>query len=529
MKTQTVSNGARTFLPRAKLHPDPDQPRKDFGDLSELAESLAQRIEQNLIVRPHPKKPGDFLIVDGERRWRAAALKKIERLPVEIRQLTDEEAHRHQLTAGTQRANLSALEAADALLAQFKEAQFKAAGRTNISFDSFAASLGIKRSTAYNRRALAKAPPNIRAALAAGKLDLAIATLVLTVQPAEKQAELLKEITNEKAYDYPFSYRAVQEMIEQDYRVALKDAAFDRKKIYTGAECVPQPCETCAHRTGNMTEAHPELKASPHVCTLPTCFRAKTQAHTAQVLNQAKAEGRETMSAELYAKARHNDYQEAGDKCYQDAKNRTYGELAKKAGVKTLLTVDEDGKAIEVIPRAALAKIKKANNIREQSYGGCSAADAAKAKACQKKEKEFCAIAQQATAVILEKQVGLALSNELWKLVAWGAYRSTDIDVHSFTAKRRGLAAVVNDARTALQKYLRATTDGRELARLTVELLVCAHWQGGGWHEVKWSADFQAACKLAGVNLEKLKPAGKSPGPKSKPARAATRKKGRKK
>jgi ParB family chromosome partitioning protein len=64
-------------LPRSHVHPDPDQPRKEFplDKLKELADSL--RVHKQLvagIVRPYPDRDGHFLIIDCERRWRALAL-----------------------------------------------------------------------------------------------------------------------------------------------------------------------------------------------------------------------------------------------------------------------------------------------------------------------------------------------------------------------------------------------------------------------------------------------------------------------
>ena len=64
-------------LPRDHVHPDPDQPRKEFDwdRLKELAASM-RAVKQLMaaICRPHPELPGHAILVDGERRWRALAL-----------------------------------------------------------------------------------------------------------------------------------------------------------------------------------------------------------------------------------------------------------------------------------------------------------------------------------------------------------------------------------------------------------------------------------------------------------------------
>lgn len=97
-----------------RLVPNPLQPRKDFDPaaLRELADSIRARgIIQPLIVRPTPRD-GYYEIVAGERRWRAAQLAAIHRLPVIIRTLSDEEVLEVAIIENIQRADLNALEEA---------------------------------------------------------------------------------------------------------------------------------------------------------------------------------------------------------------------------------------------------------------------------------------------------------------------------------------------------------------------------------------------------------------------------------
>lgn len=59
-----------TMIPRSKLEPHPDNPRKNLGDLSELSASIAkQGLLQNLTVVPSPDDPGKYRIVIGHRRF----------------------------------------------------------------------------------------------------------------------------------------------------------------------------------------------------------------------------------------------------------------------------------------------------------------------------------------------------------------------------------------------------------------------------------------------------------------------------
>lgn len=101
-------------IPIELIRPNPLQPRKDFDPeaLQELADSLRkQGVLQPLIVRPALTE-GEYEIVAGERRWRAAQLANIHRVPAVIRSLTDQEVLEVAIIENIQRANLNALEEA---------------------------------------------------------------------------------------------------------------------------------------------------------------------------------------------------------------------------------------------------------------------------------------------------------------------------------------------------------------------------------------------------------------------------------
>lgn len=100
-------NGVRE-LPYDQVKPDPDQPRKTFNAeaLKELAESIETHgIIQPLVVKADPN--GGYTIVAGERRWRAAALAKLEVVPVIVRDDLDAFA---QVVENIQRENLTSME-----------------------------------------------------------------------------------------------------------------------------------------------------------------------------------------------------------------------------------------------------------------------------------------------------------------------------------------------------------------------------------------------------------------------------------
>jgi ParB family chromosome partitioning protein len=99
-----------------KIHPDPNQPRKDFEEekLRELADSIgAHGVIQPITLQKHPTLAGEWIIVTGERRWRASKLAGLSEMPAVITTLTPEEVVAVQLIENIQREDLSSLEIAD--------------------------------------------------------------------------------------------------------------------------------------------------------------------------------------------------------------------------------------------------------------------------------------------------------------------------------------------------------------------------------------------------------------------------------
>ena len=104
------------MLDVALLRPHPANPRRDLGDLTELADSIrAHGVRQNLLVVPAPDEPGAYRLVIGHRRTAAARLAEVPRLPAVVdAALTEAEQLELMLLENIQRSDLSAVEEADA-------------------------------------------------------------------------------------------------------------------------------------------------------------------------------------------------------------------------------------------------------------------------------------------------------------------------------------------------------------------------------------------------------------------------------
>lgn len=507
MKTETQ------YALRKDLRPDPNQPRKDFpaAEQEELRENIkANDIQDALIVRADPEKKTKWMIVEGERRWRIAGELKLDRLPIAVREFKDEgEVRNYQRIVGTQRLNLSALEAATAFGAALEAAR---AANPKLSVTDFAAAQGVARAVAYETLALLKVSAPVKAALAAGKLDASKARVFAKVPPAE-HARLLKVATEVDHYDgTTMSVRQLEKVVTREYSRQLNGAPFDPKATYEtkGTEGSPhvkgkaglfQPCAECPARSGNIEG----LEGNPNVCTNVGCFASKVKAHTEAVLAKAHAEGARVVGAEEYARQRYAKFQPADETVYE-AKGKTLGQLAKAAKIAPVVTVNAEGRVVEVFTNEDVAQIRKAAGIKEDDYRSNEKAQFKKRK---KREAAFEAVAKAATAKILDKLVGKTLEPKLWSLLTDAIAQEAGIERTTFVAKRRGLAKTQTEATETLEAWLtsKERTD-RDRQQFIVEILLCASWNGGGWHETKFSDAFQAAAKLAGVKLEKLQPEG---------------------
>jgi ParB family chromosome partitioning protein len=103
------------MVPIEKVHPNPDQPRRTFTpeQLDELSASIKEKgIIQPLIVRDRPGFEGEYEIVAGVRRWRAAQMAQLHSIPVLVREFDDTEVLEVAIIENIQRADLNAVEEA---------------------------------------------------------------------------------------------------------------------------------------------------------------------------------------------------------------------------------------------------------------------------------------------------------------------------------------------------------------------------------------------------------------------------------
>src|SRR6267378_127865 len=159
------------------IEPSPYQPRTRFREeaLDELARSIqASGIIQPLVVRPIGSR---FQLIAGERRWRAAQRAALTKVPVIVRQVSDELALEMTLVENIQREDLNAMEAARAFERLMDEAQ--------LTQEAVAERTGKDRATVANSIRLLKLEPKIQEWIEEGKLTAGHGRALLAVADAQ--------------------------------------------------------------------------------------------------------------------------------------------------------------------------------------------------------------------------------------------------------------------------------------------------------------------------------------------------------
>lgn len=172
-----------------RLTPNEQQPRLQMDDarLQELAQSIrANGIIQPILVR---KAGADFRIIAGERRWRAAQLAGLQKVPVVVRDVADgadKELLELALIENVQRENLNPID--EALAYQ------KLADEHQLTQEQMAAAVGKDRSSIANLMRLLRLPEEVRADLVSGALTMGHARAILGLADAAAQRHAAREV-----------------------------------------------------------------------------------------------------------------------------------------------------------------------------------------------------------------------------------------------------------------------------------------------------------------------------------------------
>lgn len=189
--TVTTDDVSReTLLNINQVEPNPNQPRKRFNEdkLQELADSIkVHGIIQPLVVQ---KEDDRYIIIAGERRWRAARLAGVKEVPVVIRDFTEQELYEVALIENIQRQDLDPIEEANAYSNLIKE--------HHLTQDEVAERVSKSRVTITNSLRLLKLDPRVQQMVIDELLTGGHARALISIENPEEQYNLANRIFDEK-------------------------------------------------------------------------------------------------------------------------------------------------------------------------------------------------------------------------------------------------------------------------------------------------------------------------------------------
>ncbi|MFP5236654.1 MAG: ParB/RepB/Spo0J family partition protein [Acidobacteriota bacterium] len=275
MTTQVFDATEYSNVPLTMLQESPTNPRRHFDKafLKELAESIRSNgLLQPLLVRPRNEH---LEIVFGAQRYRAAQIAESETVPVRIREMTDAQVLEAQLVENLQRRDVHPMEEAEGFRALLNLEEPK------YSIEQIAAKTGKPASFVATRLKLVDLIPAAVEAFYRDEIGVGHALLLARLQPPQQEQALAACHTETYGGNKPkkvlLPVRHLQQWIEQNVMLILKDAPFDRKD----AELVPAAgsCVDCPKRTGHNKLLFAGISDRADACSDPACWSAKLDAH----------------------------------------------------------------------------------------------------------------------------------------------------------------------------------------------------------------------------------------------------------
>ncbi len=406
------------FLDITLIEPSLTNPRKIFneGKLQDLATSIrASGVHQPILVRPLPAarvqetsidpatgKPRKirpaYELVCGERRFRAIHLTPMDHIPALIRDLSDDQVLEIQIIENLQRDDLTELEEAEGYETLMQH--------SGLTADQVGEKIGKSRGYVYGRLKLLDLCQEARISLRDRIIDASRALLVARIPDHKLQIKAMKEIVQGNGYSRdrePMNYRQALDHVQRNYMLKLSDAKFKINCV----DLVPEAggCMSCAKRTGHDPDLFSDVKGAD-ICTDPPCFHKKTEAHTAILVEEARAKGQTVITGREAAELRGNGYADkfvgyrrldnAEDSPTDQPLRKIIGKLMQSEGISPTMIEHprKEGELVACLPNEVALKLLKMAEAQSQTAPKVSKevqqlVDDKKAKAEEKAKAKF--------------------------------------------------------------------------------------------------------------------------------------------
>ena len=269
----SANSSVPQLFPLDRLHESPLNPRQHIPEASieELAASMRQsgfRPWLPIVARLRPDGDGD--IAAGHRRRLAAIRAGLTHVPVLLQEMTDEEFLDILNFDNAGREDVHPLHEAAGWRTWME--------KTGKGVLDIAARIGQSKEYVYQRLKYADLIPEAQAAFLDGKITSSHAILIARLSPDDQRLALRACEPSEWEPDQKVSSRELASWIKKNLHIDLRKALFS----CADAELVPiaGSCIDCPYRVGNAPDFNPSADL-PDVCTRPSCYDAKLEAHLA--------------------------------------------------------------------------------------------------------------------------------------------------------------------------------------------------------------------------------------------------------
>jgi len=335
METKIQSLGVAELM-ESKTNPRGSITNESVKELSNSIKEQGIMIPIVATIIAEPKHGLKYEIVDGHRRFRAAKMLDLQKVPVMVVDWSPEEVKQAQIVANLQRADLHPMDEAKGFQGLIQSTD------PILTFEEAAKKVGKTLHWVTRLMQLNKLTPEIQKAFRGGEIAYEVA-YVLARLPQEIMPKAFKEIKGLSVHE---ASRAIDD-IEEEFMMTLNKAEFDTNSnallVKAGS------CSLCPKRTGNQAAlfSEDERKANGDRCLDRECFSQKTQIHRKAILAQAKKDGKKIV---VYGDKMF--YSASGikldEKNWNDEKERTHRQLLKGLEYETFLKVDTNGKIEEL-------------------------------------------------------------------------------------------------------------------------------------------------------------------------------------
>lgn len=272
-----------TYIPLTEIVPNQNNPRSevDKNNLTELADSIkAVGIINPITVRVSNDDSNKYEIVAGERRFKAAEIAELEKIPAIIKVLSDDQMMEIIIIENLQRKEVHPLDEATGFNYLITTGKYS-------NYESVGDRVGKSASFVSKRICLLSLIDVVKEQFRKGEITLGHALEFARLN--DKQQEKMVKWMENNEFTHPTASR-LKDVIQQTFHLKIKDAVFDTEDDLLLEDlpgknkfCGVLSCKMCVKRTGFNTNLFDDIEDD--VCTDPECYETKVKAHIEKTIH----------------------------------------------------------------------------------------------------------------------------------------------------------------------------------------------------------------------------------------------------